>query len=137
MGAACLSTQGRDVNIHSGQFPGRDAVIEEILKRGNAYKDAGADGFYPITITTETEIRKIVEQVNLPVNILAIAGIPGFELLQQIGVARLSLGPAFLKTAIQAMKKLAMKLKTGAGLDDITGNEISSDYLKQLVNNEF
>jgi 2-methylisocitrate lyase-like PEP mutase family enzyme len=53
--------------------------------------------------------------------------------LKEIGVARVSLGPSFLKTAIKAMKSLAIELKNYEGLSSITENEISSDYLKLLV----
>jgi 2-methylisocitrate lyase-like PEP mutase family enzyme len=50
-----------------------------------------------------------------------------------MGVARLSLGPSFLKIAVQAMKELALKLRQQEGLSDILQCEISSDYLKKLI----
>jgi 2-methylisocitrate lyase-like PEP mutase family enzyme len=53
--------------------------------------------------------------------------------LNEIGVARLSLGPSFLKIAIKSMKNLAIKLRNYEGLSDITENEITSAYLKDLV----
>jgi hypothetical protein len=52
-----------------------------------------------------------------------------------MGVARVSLGPGFLKIAIQSMKKLAIKLQNLEGMDEIIKNEITSPYLKSLVNN--
>lgn len=70
----------------------------------------------------------------MPVNILALPGIPDIKTLKEIGVARLSLGPGYLKIAIQAMKTLAEKLRQQEGLDSVLGNNITSDYLKTLIN---
>lgn len=108
--------------------------LEETIKRGLAYKEAGADCFYPIIMNKIDEIKQVVNAVQMPVNIIPVPGIPALSELQAIGVARVSLGPSFLKTAIQAMKKLAVKLWQNEGIDDIIGNEITSAYLHELVN---
>jgi 2-methylisocitrate lyase-like PEP mutase family enzyme len=122
-----------DVYVHSKKFASEQIVYEEALKRGKAYHQAGADCFYPITLTKEEEIKKLVDQLDLPINILTNPGIPDLKTLSKIGVARVSLGPSFLKIAIRAMKELAIQLKNYEGLTSITGNEITSDYLKMLV----
>ena len=69
----------------------------------------------------------------MPVNIILIAGVPNLKVLHQMGVKRISLGPGFLKIAIKAMKDLATKLQQYDGLSDITENEITSNYLIDLV----
>lgn len=123
-----------DVYIRGKGFETPASKLEETIKRGKAYKSAGADCFFPITVRDEKEIKNIVEQVRMPINILLIPGVPGLDILHKMGVRRISLGPGFLKFAIKAMKNLAMKLQKNEGLTDITGNEITSDYLKGLVN---
>ncbi len=123
-----------DVFIHRKNFDSDEEVLNEAVKRGLAYKEAGADGFFPILVTQEKTIKELVTRVDLPVNILTFPGIPDLKTLSELGVARVSLGPSFLKIAIQAMKKLAVELKQGEGLSSIIGNEITSDYLKKLVN---
>ncbi|MFI5188274.1 MAG: isocitrate lyase/phosphoenolpyruvate mutase family protein, partial [Chitinophagales bacterium] len=92
------------------------------------------DCFYPITMNSEEDIKKTVEQLQMPVNVLVMDGIPTLNILKEMGVARVSLGPGFLKIAIKSMKELAIKLKALKGLSDITENEITSPYLKSLVN---
>jgi len=52
--------------------------------------------------------------------------------LHVMGVARVSLGPAFLKMPIRTMKEIAEKLKNYEGIEEITGNGITTDYLKNL-----
>jgi 2-methylisocitrate lyase-like PEP mutase family enzyme len=121
-----------DVYIR-GKFDTDDSKYKETLKRGLAYKAAGADCFYPITLTSSDYIKKLIEQLEMPVNVVTIPGLPEVAVLNEIGVARLSLGPSFLKIAIKSMKNLAIKLRNYEGLSDITENEITSAYLKDLV----
>lgn len=122
-----------DVYLKGTQWVTAEEKYEETVKRGKAYLQAGADGIYPITMNKEPDIARLVAALSCPVNILAIPGIPDLKALGKIGVARLSLGPGFLKVAIRAMKEAARQLMNGEGLSGVTENEISNDYLKKLV----
>ena len=79
----------------------------------------------------------MIDQIKLPLNVITAPGIPDLKALSGMGVARVSLGPSFLKIAIQAMKDLAAGLKDYEGLLSITGNEITLDYLKSLINKTY
>lgn len=107
--------------------------LEEIITRGKAYKNAGADGFYPMFAKEAMAIECIVREVGLPVNILLLPGIPGFEKLRAIGVARVSLGPGLLKMSIKAMKEIAEKLLYHQGMEEIQENPVTTTYLTGLV----
>jgi 2-methylisocitrate lyase-like PEP mutase family enzyme len=126
-----------DVYLRGKDFDTPESKFEEALKRGKAYKAAGADCFYPIAMTRQEDIKRMVEQLQMPVNIITIPGIPELNVLNEMGVARVSLGPSFLKIAIKAMKNLAMRLQKFEGLSDITGNGITSAYVKDLVNRNY
>jgi 2-methylisocitrate lyase-like PEP mutase family enzyme len=132
MGSSLFINARTDVYI-KGNNSSNEEKLSETIKRGKAYKEAGADGFYPIFLKEKESMKSIIEEVSLPVNILLVPGIPDFATLKEIGVARLSLGPGFLKTAINAMKNVAEKLLNYEGMEDVTGNAITSDYLKNLV----
>lgn len=125
-----------DTFIHEKNFVSSQQQLNETIKRGNAYKEAAADCFYPILLHNQQHIQTIVEVVNMPVNILMMPGIPELDVLQKIGIARVSLGPGFLKCGVKAMKDLALKLQHHEGITDVTGNDVTSDYLKYLVLNE-
>jgi 2-methylisocitrate lyase-like PEP mutase family enzyme len=122
-----------DTFIHEKLFHSPQLKLEETIKRGIAYKAAGADGFYPILAQKEDEIKAIIKQVQLPVNIIITNGTPSLNVLHKAGVARVSLGPSFLKYAVKAMRDLAVKLQNHEGEADIINNDVTSDYLKQLV----
>ena len=126
-----------DVYLRGKDFDTPESKFEEALKRGRAYKAAGADCFYPIGMTRQEDIKRMVKQLQMPVNVITIPGIPELNVLNEIGVARVSLGPSFLKIAIKAMKNLALKLQNLEGLSDITENEITSAYVKDLVNKNY
>lgn len=132
MGAALFINARTDVYLKAGNLS-REEKLVQAVERGKAYKDAGADGLYPILLQTREDIEAIIKSVVLPVNILLLPGIPDFAALQKIGVARVSLGPGFLKIAINAMKNTAEKLLQYEGMDEVKENPISGDYLNGLI----
>ncbi|MBS1647767.1 MAG: isocitrate lyase/phosphoenolpyruvate mutase family protein [Bacteroidetes bacterium] len=123
-----------DVLLYQDVFTSKEVQTAELIQRALAYQEAGAHCFFPIALKQKQEIETITRQLKMPVNILALPGIPDIKTLKEIGVARLSLGPGYLKIAIQAMKTLAEKLRQQEGLDSVLGNNITSDYLKTLIN---
>jgi 2-methylisocitrate lyase-like PEP mutase family enzyme len=122
-----------DVYLFESIFDAREKKLNEAIKRGLAYKQAGANGFYPITLKEKEDISELIAQVKLPLNILAVSGIPDLHTLSLLGVARISLGPSFLKISLQAMKEMASQLKNGENLLSVTENKMGTDYLKSLV----
>jgi len=137
VGVSLFINARADVYLRGKDFDTPESKFEEALKRGRAYKTAGADCFYPIGMTRQEDIKRMVDQLQMPVNVITIRGIPELNILNEIGVARVSLGPSFLKIAIKAMKNLALKLQNFEGLSDITENEITSAYVKDLVNKNY
>jgi 2-methylisocitrate lyase-like PEP mutase family enzyme len=134
MGIRLFINARTDVYIKGKEFVTDKDKFEEILRRGRAYSDAGADCFFPIVMKQKQDIQKLIAYLSCPVNILALQGVPDLKELEEIGVARVSLGPGFLKIAIRALKEMAIKLKNKKGFDEIFGNDINTDYLKRLIN---
>ena len=116
-----------------GKNLSEEEKLGETIARGKAYKDAGADGFYPIVLKEKESIKMIINEVALPVNILMAPGIPDFSALKEIGLSRISLGPGFLKYAINSMKNMAQKLLRYEGMEEIITNPITTDYLNKLI----
>jgi 2-methylisocitrate lyase-like PEP mutase family enzyme len=122
-----------DVYLRGNTLSTNHEKLEETLTRGKAYRDAGADGLFPPFMKQKEDLEHVIRAVKIPVNVIAVPGIPALKVLQEIEVARVSLGPGFLKTAIKAMKDLAIKLKKSEGLDEVIHNEVTSEYLKALI----
>ena len=132
MGSSLFINARTDVFIKGNNFSNEEKVAEAIT-RGKSYKAAGADCLYPIFLKEKESIVTIMKETSLPVNILMVSGVPDFSTLKEIGLARISLGPGFLKYAINPMKNIAEKLLNYEGMEDITSNPITTDYLNQLI----
>ncbi|HTO15183.1 MAG TPA: isocitrate lyase/phosphoenolpyruvate mutase family protein [Edaphocola sp.] len=121
-----------DTYIH-GEGLSLEEKLEETINRGLAYKAAGADCIFPILITKEDHIKELITQLKMPVNIMTFPGIPSLVTLNNIGVARISLGGSFIKLAIKSLKEFAIQFKNLEGLETLFNNDVSSDYLNHLI----
>jgi len=89
--------------------------LSESIKRGNKYREAGADCIFVQPVWDRETISTLVKEIDAPINILANPGIgaglpPPVRELQNLGVARLSLGSSLMKATLALMKKVADEL---------------------------
>ncbi len=92
------------------------AKLAESIKRGNKYREAGADCIFVQPVWEKETISTLVKEINAPINILSNPGIgagilpPSVRELQDLGVARLSLGSSLMKATLALIKKVADEL---------------------------
>ena len=89
--------------------------LSESIKRGNKYREAGADCIFVQPVWERETISTLVKEIQAPINILANPGIgaglpPSVRELQDLGVARLSLGSSVMKATLALIKKIADEL---------------------------
>jgi len=89
--------------------------LSESIKRGNKYREAGADCIFVQPVWEKETISTLVKEINAPINILSNPGIgaglpPSVRELQDLGVARLSLGSSLMKATLALIKKVADEL---------------------------
>jgi len=87
----------------------------ESIKRGNKYREAGADCIFVQPVWDKETITTLTREINAPINILSNPGIgaglpPSVRELQDLGVARLSLGSGLMKATLALVKKVADEL---------------------------
>lgn len=121
-----------DVYIKAKELSSEAQLAEAIL-RGKAYREAGADGLYPIILNDLNHIHALVQEVGLPLNVTLLPDGPNQTLLGQSGVARLSLATGFIKAALGSMKQLAHDLRSNPEMNFSTQNLTTYDYLASLV----
>ena len=85
-------------------------ALDEAIERGNAYAEAGGDCIFYLFVHSADIIGRLVKEVKAPISILAGPQAPSVSELQDLGVARVSYGSAFLKAAIGATRKLAQEI---------------------------
>src|SRR5438309_990042 len=62
------------------------ARLEEAIRRGIAYRDAGADCVYPMGLTDATSIATFVQALDFPVNVMVRPSLPSVAELERLGV---------------------------------------------------
>jgi 2-methylisocitrate lyase-like PEP mutase family enzyme len=113
-GAARLVLTARAENYLHGR-----PDLADTIARLQRYQAAGADVLYAPGLTASDEIRSVVASVDLPVNVIALPGVPTIAQLGDLGVARVSVGGAFAWVAFGAVVNAAREL-LGEGTYDFS-----------------
>ena len=85
-------------------------ALDEAIQRGNAYAEAGGDCIFYLFVHSGDIIGRLAKEVKAPISILAGPQAPSVSELQDLGVARVSYGSAFLNAAIGGTRKLAQEI---------------------------
>ncbi|MEP6897020.1 MAG: isocitrate lyase/phosphoenolpyruvate mutase family protein [Rhodanobacter sp.] len=83
----------------------------EANERAAAYARAGASGFFVPGLVNLTAIRELCSTVELPLNVMTMAGLPSTRELANAGVARISHGPAAYLLAMETIRKAASDVR--------------------------
>lgn len=82
-------------------------LVAPAIERAQAYAAAGASGFFVPGLVQEALIGQLCASVSLPLNVMVLPGLASPARLAQLGVARVSHGPASYLHAMQALRAYA------------------------------
>jgi 2-methylisocitrate lyase-like PEP mutase family enzyme len=82
--------------------PGKEAI-----KRIYLYSSTGVDGIFLPCITDPRDIKAAVGATQLPINVMSMPGVPQFNVLRDLGVKRISLGPFAFSATYKKLEVLA------------------------------
>lgn len=91
-----------------GLASGRDAP-DMAIHRLSRYRDAGADGGFVPGMVDIQDIAEVAGKVPMPLNVMAVPGMPTLQALREAGVRRISAGPGLFQHTF------------GAGVDGVEG----------------
>jgi 2-methylisocitrate lyase-like PEP mutase family enzyme len=80
------------------------------IERLNAYRAAGAQALFAPGVKDAETIAQLVRGVAGPLNILATVGTPPIEELQQLGIARVSVGSGPMRATLGFLGRMARQL---------------------------
>ena len=100
--------------------------LDDTIARLVAYRDAGADVVYAPGLTELGEIRRVVESVGVPVNVLALRAGPSIGELADAGVRRVSTGSGLARAAYGAFVAAAEELRA-SGTSEYAAQNLPSD----------
>jgi 2-methylisocitrate lyase-like PEP mutase family enzyme len=108
------------LNVRTDGFLlGRPDALAETLARINVYESSGADGIFVPCITNGDDIREVVNATKLPVNVMCMPGLPGFDELASLGVKRISMGPFLFNKVNAVFGQLAAAVITDGNFSSI------------------
>jgi 2-methylisocitrate lyase-like PEP mutase family enzyme len=84
--------------------------LDDTIVRLLAYRDAGADVVYAPGLTRRADIARVVTEVGIPLNVLALPAGPSLRELESIGVRRVSTGSLLAGAAYGALLAGAREL---------------------------
>ena len=87
--------------------------LDDTIARLRAYRDAGADVVYAPGLSDVESIRRVVDEVGVPVNVLALPNGPAVEQLSSAGARRISTGGALARASYAALLGAATELRDG------------------------
>jgi 2-methylisocitrate lyase-like PEP mutase family enzyme len=84
--------------------------LARAIERLNAYREAGAPSLFAPGVKDKETIAQLVRGLTGPLNILATVGTPPVAELQQLGVARVSVGSAPMRAMLGFLSRMARQL---------------------------
>jgi 2-methylisocitrate lyase-like PEP mutase family enzyme len=81
--------------------------FERTVERLRAYAKAGAGCVFAPAVRDAETIAKLVKAVEAPLNILLMPGVPNLNELEELGVARASIGSGLMRATLGATRKIA------------------------------
>ncbi len=116
-------------------IPGKEPVarLDHAITRGNAYKEAGADCIFVPDVgdLDKDSIAHLVREIDAPLNIIAGTTTPPIAELEEIGVARVSLGPRPMRATLTLLRKIAQELLESGSYDLMTSASITYTEVNQ------
>lgn len=95
------------------RMKGPEEQLEEGLRRARMYLQAGADCVYPIGVSEEEAIARLVRELDAPVNVLLRRGVPPLPRLRELGVRRTTFGGGLMRATMTSLRELAGELRAG------------------------
>lgn len=125
------------INARTDAFrfaPGeQDARLNEAIRRGIAFRDAGADCVYPMGLVDAGSIAAYVQALDFPINVMVRKGLPPVAELQRLGVARVSFGPSASYAAMGLLRRASREVLEKGTYESLTEGAITFDELNSLA----
>lgn len=94
--------------------------LARAIERLNAYRLAGAPSLFAPGVKDSKTIAQLARGLAGPLNILATAGTPPVAELQQLGVARVSIGSGLMRATLGFLGRLARELREEGSFNMMT-----------------
>ncbi len=125
-----------DMLLHRVSDPA--TALKEAISRGRAYIDAGADCIFVPDMgdMTGDKIRRLVQEIGAPINVIAGVNTPSIADLNKLGVARVSLGPRVLRAGLGLYRRIAREILDQGTFSHMHEGAMSFDDANRLLESD-
>ena len=88
-----------------------DQRVTEAIRRGRAYREAGADSIFVPFVSDRDTIERLVREIPAPVNILGTPNAPTLKEMAALGVRRITFGSAPMRATLGLVRRMAREWK--------------------------
>ncbi|MCW8812286.1 MAG: isocitrate lyase/phosphoenolpyruvate mutase family protein [Ignavibacteriaceae bacterium] len=113
-----------------------EELINDAVKRANAFINAGADCIYPIGVLNFETVKTLRKKIKSPMNILGSARSVPLKTLQEIGINRVSFGPFVFRSCLKKFSDIVDELAELGSYDSFGSNTFSFDEAAKFLREE-
>jgi 2-methylisocitrate lyase-like PEP mutase family enzyme len=120
-------------DVYLAQVGEPEGRYPQAVMRLRAFREAGADCLFVPDLADRSTIARLVGELACPVNILAGPASPSIPELEQLGVARVSLGSWPMRAALGLARRIAEELKTTGTYTALAGAPSHAEINRMLA----
>ncbi len=113
-----------------------DAAIQMAITRMQSYQAAGADAAFLPGLSDAAAISSIAQALDIPVNIMAVPGMPDINQLFAAGCRRFTLGPAPFQLAYHHGREGVHKFLHEGQTAALFQHELTYPYMNAVLNSD-
>jgi len=106
--------------------------VERAVERANAYYEAGSDCLFVPGVTEPEAIEALVDGIDGPLNVLGGPGAPTIPELDELGVARVSVGSGPMRATLGLLREISEEIRDD-GTYASMGNAVPYSELNELL----
>lgn len=99
------------LNARTDAFSPNMGGFAEAVRRGNAFRQAGADSVFVPFVGDRDTIERLVREIPAPLNILGAPNAPSLKELAALGVRRVTFGSAPMRATLGLVRRMAREWK--------------------------
>ncbi|MFN2571596.1 MAG: isocitrate lyase/phosphoenolpyruvate mutase family protein [Gemmatimonadales bacterium] len=110
----------------------RDRRTAEAVRRGNAFREAGASSVFVPFVGDRDTIEQLVQQIHAPLNVLGTPTAPTLKELAALGVRRVTFGSAPMRATLGLVRRMSREWKEKGTYGTLDAYGIPFAELQQL-----
>lgn len=120
------------LNARTDAFSPNMGGLAEAVRRGKAFRDAGASSVFVPFVGDRGTIEELVRQIDAPVNILGAPNAPSLKELATLGVRRVTFGSAPMRATLGLVRRMGREWKDKGTYGTLEAYGIPFAELQQL-----